>query len=274
MSVRFHSMLVVRDESDVIEATLDHLLSWSSAVYVHDTGSADDTWEKVLERAARDERVVPYRSEAVPYKRGVRSVLFNAFRDRMQPGDWVGRVDADEVYDVPPPEFVATRLRRHESLVHYQLFQFRFTRSDLAAWENGDRRPFAERLRRYEVVTYSEPRLFRYRAGLRWPADAWRPRHQGVTAASRIPVRHYQYRSPEQMECRWASRTAAVAQTPPEDLRSVRHWRAESWRDWVLDDDTPGLHTWAPGERLEDPGFTGHLPRRVDRVRERVLARG
>ena len=55
--MRFHALLPVRDEADIIGQCLRHLLTWADAVHVFDTGSVDDTWEIVGDLASRDERV-------------------------------------------------------------------------------------------------------------------------------------------------------------------------------------------------------------------------
>ena len=42
---RFHALLPVRDEADIIGQSLRHMLTWVDAIYVFDNGSVDDTWE-------------------------------------------------------------------------------------------------------------------------------------------------------------------------------------------------------------------------------------
>ena len=55
--MRFHALLPVRDEADIVGQCLRHLLNWADAVYVFDTGSADDTWDIVRDVASTDTRV-------------------------------------------------------------------------------------------------------------------------------------------------------------------------------------------------------------------------
>jgi hypothetical protein len=128
--MRFHALLVLRDEGDLIGQTLDHLLSWADSIAVLDTGSTDDTWDVVQDRARHDRRVVPIGREAVVFSENLRGYVFDRQRSAYEPGDWVLRVDADEVYHVPPPRFVAERMRPGESAAHLQWYYFRLTRQE------------------------------------------------------------------------------------------------------------------------------------------------
>src|SRR6267142_3346994 len=104
--MRFHGLMLVRDEEDILPQCLDHLLTWIDGLYVMDLGSTDATWDIVHSYAAKDRRVFPLLSEPIIYGEGVRSFLFARFRDRFANGDWIMKVDADEFYHIPPPEFV------------------------------------------------------------------------------------------------------------------------------------------------------------------------
>ncbi|MEQ1751412.1 MAG: glycosyltransferase, partial [Prosthecobacter sp.] len=63
--MKFHCLLPVRDEADIIGQCLQHLLMWADAIYVFDTGSVDNTWEIVQDFAAKDKRVIPLRKDPV-----------------------------------------------------------------------------------------------------------------------------------------------------------------------------------------------------------------
>jgi hypothetical protein len=159
--------------------------------------------------------------------------------------------------------------------VHYQLRQFHYTESDLAAWVDGretlaDRaRPIGERRLAYRALEYSERRMFRYRPGMQWPPDAWCPQNAGYPAVARIPMSHYQYRDPVQMARRWAIRSWN-ARRRTQGVGSIRHWRVGSWRDWVVPDDAPGLEIHRAGTAPVDRGLRGHAPPGPRRVFERV----
>ena len=217
-SMRFHALLPVRDEADIIGECLQHLLTWADAIYVFDTGSVDETWEIVGDLASGDDRVRLLGKDAVYFSETrLRGWMFHRARRHMAEGDWFLRVDADEFHHIPPPEFVRTRLRRHETIVFHQYYDFRLTAAEVRAWETGketldDRaRPIAERRRWFTVSPYSEPRLCRYRTTMRWPPTVSFPYNAGYRARARLPIRHYPHRDPVQLERRCRLRAAMMA---------------------------------------------------------------
>src|SRR4051794_38075671 len=126
IAMRFHAMLPVRDEADIIEQSLSALLTWADAIYVFDTGSVDETWDIVQAAAARDGRVIPLKRNPVFFcDTKVRAWLFHQARQYMHDGDWFLRVDADEFHHVPPPEFIKTRIRKCETVAWHQYYDFR-----------------------------------------------------------------------------------------------------------------------------------------------------
>lgn len=63
--LRFHALLQVQDEADIIGRSLRHMLTWADAIYVFDAGSVDDTWEIVQNFARKDPRVIVLKPDAV-----------------------------------------------------------------------------------------------------------------------------------------------------------------------------------------------------------------
>ena len=235
--MRFHGLMVVRDEEDILPQCLTHLLEWIDGLYVLDLGSKDATWQIVQAAAARDHRVVPWKSRPYRFDESLRGYLFNAFRSRVRDGDWVLRLDADEFFQIPPPEFVASRLQPRESCVCLAWYYFRLTSPEVEDYENGKiaiaddrKRPIEERRRFYKIPDYAEPRMFRYRPSIKWPASRSFPFNAGYVARERIPIRHYPHRDPEQMLKRYQLRSAMM------ELQAGAgpHWRLKDWRKDVL----------------------------------------
>jgi hypothetical protein len=264
---RFHALLPVRDEADIIGQSLRHMLTWADAIYVFDTGSVDDTWEIVQNFARKDRRVIPLKRDAVYYSEPLlRGWMFNQARKNMREGDWFLRVDADEFHHVHPAEFVRTRLRRNETIVWHQYYDFRLTASEVEDWEAGretlaDRqRPIEERRGWFTPNTYSEPRLCRYRETMQWPATHSFPCNAGYVARERLPIRHYPHRDPEQLRRRCRLRSIMIANynrdwTQPE----THHWSEAEWRRFVTPDDLPELQRWEPGAPLPQLHYNSHL---------------
>ena len=257
----FHAVMVVRDEGDIIAQVLAHLLTWVDSLHVYDTGSGDGTWEIVRACAARERRAVALGSERVVFRNGLRAMVFDRARGAFRDGDWVARVDADEFYHVSPRDFVAGRVGRGEGRVFAQMYDFVLSRAEVRDWEEGresvrDRsRPIEERRRRYVVQEFPEPRLFRYRRGMKWPAGSPVPRCGGLPAEARIPVRHYRWRDPLQAAARCELRRAMKrggADTGP-------HWELRDWKEWIANDEDPRLLWHVPGAALPDPGLRNHL---------------
>src|SRR5580704_677923 len=135
--MRFHGLMVIRDEDDILSQCLAHLLTWIDAVYILDLGSKDNTWQIVREAAAKDRRIVPWKSEPYRFDESLRGYIFDAFRSRFEDGDWVLRLDADEFYEIMPREFVTQRLCPHESCVCLAWYYFRLTSREVEDYEIG-----------------------------------------------------------------------------------------------------------------------------------------
>lgn len=267
--MKFHCLLPVRDEADIISQCLNHLLNWADSIYVFDTGSVDDTWEIVQDVAAKDRRIIPLRKEPVYFSETrLRSWMFNQARQGMREGDWFLRVDADEFHHIPPPQFVRERLRPHETIVYHQYYNFALRESEVKDWEAGreslaDRaRPIEERRQWYMPSVYSEPRLCRYRESMQWPPTVSFPFNAGYFARERLPIRHYPYRDPVQLERRCRLRAVMMADrvnranwSRPE----LHHWAEREWRKFVTPDDAEGLMHWAPRSPLPEVHQTNHL---------------
>ena len=297
--MRFHGMMLVRDEEDILPECFDHLLQWIDAIYVMDMGSTDTTWDIVQDYAGKDKRIVPVLTQPTIFSEGVRSFIFEKYRDRFRNGDWIVKLDADEFYHIKPQEFVRERLRLGETAVYLAWYYFRLTSKEVLDYESGvvdiavDRkRPIEQRRRMFKIADYGEPRMFRFRASMRWPeTGAAFPFNAGYVARERIPIRHYPHRDPVQMQKRFRIRSLMNALDP---RLSGPHWKLEDWRKDVIDFDpatgiarersspseglscaqghTAGhLYEWVPGTALPEIQSTIHLAQPLKRLAQRVV---
>jgi glycosyltransferase involved in cell wall biosynthesis len=277
--MKFICLLPVRDEADIIGQCLRHMLTWSDGIYVFDTGSVDQTWEIVQEWAAKDRRVVPLKKDPVYFSEvRLRGWIFNQARKQLRTGDWFLRADADEFHHIPPPEFVKTRLRRHETIAWHQYYDFRLTASEAQAWEAGreslaDRElPIETRRRWFTPSIYSEPRLCRYRESMQWPLTHSFPVNSGYVARERLPIRHYPHRDPAQMQRRCRLRAVMLAdKTNRADWTEadLHHWNEAEWRKFITPDNLPELQHWKPGTELPEFHLTNHLAKLPKRAAQR-----
>jgi hypothetical protein len=263
--VRIHGLMCVHDEADVLDEVLDHLLPMVESLHILDTGSRDGCWDIVRTRQRRDARVETVERSGVPFCNGHRGVLFELARRRFRAGDWVARFDPDEFY-VPgllPPddaghaadlhEFLATRVRPWEGRVLARMFEFVITAGEaagLAAGRGGGGASIREARRWYVTDPVPEPRLFRFRRGMRWGPGHANPFSPGLVAAERVAVAHYRWRSLDQMKVRHANRLAAAGVT-----HHGTHWSVPSWEEWVYADSDARLRRFEPGAagRLDGP---------------------
>ncbi|CAN5558583.1 glycosyltransferase family 2 protein [soil metagenome] len=290
--MRFQGLMLLRDEEDIIAQNLEHLLTWIDALYILDLGSSDRTWEIVQDFARREPRIVPFMHRPILYDDNLRSFIFSHFRDRFSPGDWVFKIDADEFYHIPPPQFVKERLRAGESAVNLLWYYFRLTQQEVVAYENGavdvmeDRkRPIELRRPFYQIAKYSEPRMFRYRRSMQWPEVTSFPYNAGFVARERIPIRHYPHRDPLQMARRYELRASQMKLK----AHAGGHWKLDDWHKDLVDPEaassptrTEGVstmsgldhdqvHHWQPGSPLPELHPMDHLPDWKTRLAQRIV---
>jgi glycosyltransferase involved in cell wall biosynthesis len=255
------------------------LLRWADAVYVFDTGSVDETYDIIRDLAGKDARIKVLAAEPVFFSETrLRGWMFNRAREEFEDGDWFLRVDADEFHHITPPEFVQTRMRKHETCAYHQYYDFCLLESEVEAWSsNGQQetsKPIEERRRWYIPSVYSEPRLCRYRRTMQWPPTVSFPFNAGYVARTRLPIRHYPHRDPAQLARR--CRLRAVMMADAENSRNwthpqQHHWAENEWRKFVVADADPRLHYWAPGTDLPEIAYSSHLAKPHVRMLQRFV---
>lgn len=208
IEVKIFAISVIKNEADIIRQSLLAASVWADKIFVYDNGSTDGTWEIV--RALASEKIVPWKQEAQPFREGLRGDVFRAFRHLAAPGDWwCFRLDADEFYIDDPREFLPTVSRLHQ-VVEADVYQFCLTPEDVAEPDGGGKAPaLVSQLQYYQQEVWREFSFFRHRRRLRWEVEALLPRFAGVLSPRRIRVRHYQYRSLQQLQTRVQTRRQA-----------------------------------------------------------------
>jgi len=222
--------MLIKDERDVIDETLAAAVQWCDRIHVFDNGSTDGTWERIQEFARDNSRVLPFKQDPAPFSQSLRGEIFRHARSTVDVGDWWCVLDSDEIYIDDPRDFLRDIPARYGE-VWSSSYQYYFTDRDLQRYEADPagflQTPIQERLR-YYLNNWSESRFMRHHPGLVWPEDrAGHPvgkRPVGLlrTAPIRIRLKHYQYRSPEQIQSRISAREGVRG--------SYRH---EQDRDWL-----------------------------------------
>lgn len=211
--MRIHGLYLVKNEADIVRLSLRESARWCDQIYVFDNGSTDGTWEIVHEMSKKLPAVIPFKQDGRPFDDSLRAEIFNAFRDKAEPGDWWCRLDADELYVDDPKTFLSSVSQAHH-VVWGAMLQYFLTTEDLARFSAADETSPPEmmlnNLPRYYQAKGGEPRFFRHRPRLEWPPGAW-PLHLGLVEPRRIRVKHLQYRSPAQIQRRLDTRRQAAA---------------------------------------------------------------
>ena len=263
--MKVRAICLARNEADVIESCLREAERWCDRIFVYDGASEDGTWEKV--QALAGPAIVPWRSDPAPFREGLRSEVFAAFRDEAEPGDWWCQLNADEFYVTDPREVLAA-VPAHEHVVWAINVQYYLTPEDLRpGFPSGDFKRDREGMRWY-LPAGLEPRFFRHRDRLAWPADAAWPRHLGIRHGRLLSFRHYPLRSPEQIQTRLDVRRAHRAA----GFEGWGHAQESDWREkveprWVLREDRGGVADLLTDEDLRPT----HLERLPVRLAKRVL---
>jgi glycosyltransferase involved in cell wall biosynthesis len=228
--MRIHSVCVVKNESDIVGQSLTAAAEWSDLIYVLDNGSTDGTWEKVLDLSCRLRQVVPFRREDGPFDNKLRAEVFGHYRRQSLPGDWWCKLDADEFYIDSPREFLA-RVPAPYDNVWSASFQYYLTEKDMVRFsENpaiyGDDVPVGQKCR-YYLNNWSELRFFKYSDRITW--SAYQPDSLMRAYPQRIRLKHYQYRSPQQIERRLLTRKPAMQRGV-----AFAHEASCNWADRIL----------------------------------------
>jgi hypothetical protein len=218
-----HGICIVKNEVDVIAQMLRANAQWCDHIYVFDNGSDDGTWEIVKALSRELPAVVPFKQDPKPFTDSLRAEILSHYIGRAQRGDWWCVVDADEFYVDDPRAFLARVPRRYRA-VWPQLYTYLFTDKDAEVYRQDPGRyapevPVSDRLHHYQLGEYSELRFFRHD-----------PHFTGIPAdlqpifPERIRMRHFGYRSPEQIARRLQTRRE------PMERGEFVHEKASNWQ--------------------------------------------
>lgn len=221
--MKIHAITVVKNEADIIQTSLQAALKWADNVFVLDNGSEDDTWERV--RAIANDRIVAWKRDDGPFRESLRGDVFNQFRHQAKPGDWWCRLDSDEFYTIECPRLFLSNVPLGHHVVWAIYVDYFVTETDLEDIDFS--LPPEEILAklRYYRANFSEPRFFRHRDGIEWPANGAWPLHMGIVTEKRILFKHYKYRSPAQIQSRVSTRLKSRE-------RGFEGWNPDTQLNW------------------------------------------
>jgi glycosyltransferase involved in cell wall biosynthesis len=246
--VKIFAISVVKDEADIIAQSLNAALRWADKIFVLDNGSTDGTWEIVQSLASN--KIIAWKRDTTPFYDGIRAQVYQEFKHLAAEGDWwCFRLDADEFYLDDPREFLAKVPKNHHFVVT-DTIQFRLTKEDFV---NGNAPSGIDDIRYHDKYTWSETRFFRHRPHMEWTPAMDRPKRMGVMHSRRIKLRHYQFRSLEQIKQRVAVRAEAKKNGYPGFDYSID----ESVESYIYNRDE--LYCYETGDAIRIDGTHNHL---------------
>jgi len=208
---------VVQDEADVVAESVPWAARFCDRLVLWDLGSTDGTWE-ILQSLA-GERIQVHRKPGLRYRSALRGEIAATLRPELSGEDWVYILDADEfVAGDPIPVLQAAREEGAHLVGAWQANFFptpetlrELERMGEEAWA---RLPLVQRFRYYRLEWF-EWRFVRMARELLWVTEGDYSRFllEGGRPPRRsrryVIVRHYRYRSPQQVRRRYAMRAAA-----------------------------------------------------------------
>ena len=233
MSFKIYSLLLVKNEADIIRESLLAAAEWSDKVIVMDNGSQDGTWEIVQELAIQHPHIVAFMQYTGGFRIGLRAKAFKAFRHEMTCNDWwCVRLDADEFFSEDPRTFLAQIPKKYNAIKKIST-DYLLTKEDILSHTfTGDFAIDRQYITHYLPEKRKERRFMRHSPWLVW-SEKWRYPHPiGRTAKACIAVDHYQYRSPQQMEKRFLTRQ----QAKKDGCGSFLHENGTDWTDYLWSD--------------------------------------
>lgn len=227
---KIYSLLLVKNEADIIRSSLMSAIQWSDKVIIIDNGSTDGTWEIVQELAAQDPRIVAFMQYTGGFHIGLRAKAFHAFKHELTNRDWwCVRLDADEFFSEDPRAFLAHIPPKYNAVKKIST-DYILTKEDIETHTfTGNFEQDHQYITHYLPEKRKERRFIRHSPWLIWN-EKWRYPHPiGRTAKECIKVDHYQYRSPQQMEKRFRTRQ----QAKKDGCGSFIHENGTDWKDYL-----------------------------------------
>ncbi|HXQ90478.1 MAG TPA: glycosyltransferase family 2 protein [Acidimicrobiales bacterium] len=247
---------MVRDEADIIETVVRHLLAQGVArVVIADNLSTDGTHE-ILERLARSHPVTVLMDRLPDYYQGEKTTLL-ARAAAKAGASWVIPFDADEIWQAPTGSLTDWLAACDGDVVQARMFNHVPTLGDDLSEPDPVRRLRWRKTQpnRLHKVAFRAHRRARLAYGNHGVARRGR-------RASGLEIRHFPYRSEEQFVRKLRQGSAALNAT---DLTAEigKAWRGlgaldedgmrGAWRTLVETQNLP-FEWWVPGKGLvEDP---------------------
>ncbi|MGR5560481.1 glycosyltransferase family 2 protein [Klebsiella michiganensis] len=221
---RIFALMTVKNESDIIIETLNHASKWADKIYILDNMSSDNTWDLISEYAKHNDKIELWGRYGGRFYLALRQVIFKDYKNNASEGDWWCRLDGDEFYIDDPRLFLAG-LDDKTDHVYNASFQYYYTEDDYREELSADNVVLpTERLKWYKC-NHSEIRFIKHKKFTCWPQNSEWPCDLVRPTKSRIRLKHYQYRSLQQISSRLLLRNASDSGSSfTHEKLSIKEW--------------------------------------------------
>lgn len=199
--MKIFSILVVKDEADIIQYSIEKALAWSDYIFIVENMSTDGTWELISKLYHNHPKIKIWGRYGGEFTETIRQIAFNQFESMLQYGDWICRLDADEEY-IDDPKIFLSQLPTKCDHVNNISFHYYFTEKDYENEINtGDTSWHEGKLKHYHAH-HSEIRFIKYCNYTYWQQNRGWPHTLLHPAEIAIRLKHYQYRNISQIKRR------------------------------------------------------------------------
>lgn len=217
--MNIHCICLVKDEGDIVGDVVSDARKWADYIYIYDNGSTDGSTEVLKDLSEKFDEIIFYKWSDRHFHNTIRHEIYHAFKHNSKKGDWWCRLDADEFYIDNPRQFISQIDDGSNTLLHSS-YNYYFTEKDLEQY-NRDPDSFSYKHLKYYKNNWSEIRFVRDNGHLYWPPSSSWPVINMKIFDKKIRVRHYQYRSPEQIRKRAENRKLAYPDFDPYKKRNI-----------------------------------------------------
>ncbi len=225
--MKLNAICVMKNEADIVEATLVNAAQFCDNIYIFDNGSTDGTWEIVNRLADTHSNIHIYCQSGEVYRNQLRNRVYNDFYQQFSDKDWWYILDADEILAEDPRPLLQKALKQGKNAMDVWQAQFYFTDTDLRNYNSEDKNLSIPERRRYFKINWREARFFLNDPNAYWPENvSGRIPKRCNKNASQAPVcKHYAERTPEQIAQRRKCRTS--------NPFSFLHVKNKAEHDWL-----------------------------------------
>lgn len=239
--MKIFAIMLVKNEADIVGSVLKDAEKWADKIFILDNGSTDGTWEII--QSMSNNCITPWKQYFGAYHNGLRAEVYNNYKHLSEPGDWwCFKLDADEFYYDDPRQMLSTLPKKDGLLAKKSLDYYLCQKDCEQANFIGDFEKDKCFIKHIRKSCWAEPRFFKETGKIKWvsaPQNHY-PSNSGRLSKQYILVKHYQFRSPKQMQNRLDVRNSGEAKKLGLAFRHVKqtNWQELLWdeNDLILDD--------------------------------------